>query len=66
VSGFDKDSGSSTVVGGDGNGFVQEAMKLFDTDGFMVATSSNMDFNVQGGTSSLEKSFESAAVIDDD
>ena len=62
--GFDKDGVCAAVVSGNTDSFVQESMKVFDTNRFVVAASSDMDFDVEYRTNFLEEAFESAAVVD--
>jgi hypothetical protein len=64
MGGFDEDGVCATVVGCNTNSFVQKSMEMFDTNGFVVASSSDMDFNVEDRTNFLEKAFESAAIVD--
>jgi hypothetical protein len=40
-------------------------MKVLNTDGFVVATGSNMDAYVQNQTDRLEQTLEGTAVVDD-
>ena len=63
---FDEDSVSATIVGCDGDSFIQKAMKVLDTNSFVVATSGNMDGDVQNGTDGLEEALEGTAVVHDD
>jgi len=66
MGGFDENSVSSTVIGSDGDGFIEEAMEVFDTDSFVVAASGNMDIDIQNGADGLEETFEGTAVVDND
>jgi hypothetical protein len=66
MSGFDEDGVGAAIIGGDGNGFVKEPMKVFDADGFVVAASSDMEIDSKDGADFFEKAFEGAAVVDDD
>jgi hypothetical protein len=61
---LDKDSVGPTVVSGDGDSFIQEAMKVFHTDGLVIAPSSNMDADIQDGADRLKQAFEGTAIID--
>jgi hypothetical protein len=61
---FDEDGVGAAVVSSDANSFVQKSMKMFDTNSFVVATSSDMDFDVEDRTNFVEETFESAAVVD--
>jgi hypothetical protein len=65
VGSLDEDSVSATVVSGDSDSFVQETMKVLNTDGFVVATGSNMDAHVQNRTDGFKQTLEGAAVVDD-
>jgi hypothetical protein len=66
VSSFNEDCVGSTIVGGDGNGFVQEPVKVFDANSLVVATSGDMNINMEDEANGLEEALESTAVIDDD
>jgi hypothetical protein len=66
MGGFDKNSVSATVVSGNSDSFIQEPMKVLDTDGFVIATGSNMDAYIQNRTDRLEQALEGTAVVDDD
>jgi hypothetical protein len=65
VGSLDEDSVSATVVSGNSDSFIQETMKVFDTDGFVIATSSDVDAYIQNRTDRLEQAFEGTAVVDD-
>ena len=64
VRGFDENGVGAAIIGGNGNSFVQKAMEFLDTDSFMVAASSNMDFDVEKRTNFLKEALERAAVVD--
>jgi hypothetical protein len=66
VGGFDENSVGTTIVSSNGNSFVQEAMKMLNTDGFVVAASGNMEVDVQQRADGFENAFEGAAVVDND
>jgi hypothetical protein len=66
VSSLDEDCVGASIIGGDGNCVVQESVEVFDANSFVVATSCDMNINVEDGANSLEEAFESAAVIDND
>ncbi len=63
---FDKDGVGSAIVGGNGEGFVEETMEVFETNSLVVATSSDMEFDTEDCADFLEEAFESAAIVDDD
>jgi hypothetical protein len=42
VGGFNKDNVGATIVGGNGDSFVEEAVKMFDCNSFVVAASSDV------------------------
>jgi hypothetical protein len=44
--------------GSNGDSFVQQTMEVFDADSFAIATSSNMDFEIQNGADGLEKTLK--------
>ena len=62
---LDEDCVGSSIVGGDGDCFVQETMEVFDADSLVIATSGDMNINVEDRANSLEEAFESTAVVDD-
>jgi hypothetical protein len=65
VGSLDEDSVGATVVSGNSDSFIQETMKVLNTDGFVVATGSNMDAYIQNRTDRLEQTLEgSTAVVD--
>jgi hypothetical protein len=66
MSSFGKDGVGATIVGGDGNDFAKEPVKVFNANSLVVAVSSDMNINIQNRANRLEKAFESTAVIDDD
>ena len=66
VGGFDEDSVGTTVVASDGDSFVQEAVKVFDADSFVITASSDVKIDVQNAADVLEQTFEGAAIVDDD
>ena len=66
MSSFDEDSVSATIIGSDGNGFIEEAVEMFHANSFVVAVSSNMEVDTQNRTDFLEEALESAAVVNDD
>jgi hypothetical protein len=61
---LDEDSVGSTIVGGDGDSFVEKTMEVFDTDSFMIATSSNVNIDIEDGADFVKETFESTAVVD--
>jgi hypothetical protein len=64
VSCFDKDGIGATVIGSNGDSFIQKPMELFDADSFMVAFGDDVEGDVKEKTDSLKKTFECAAVVD--
>ena len=63
MSGFNKDGVSAAIIGSDGNGVVKESMKVLDSDGFVIAASSDMKIDVQNRANLFEEACESAAVV---
>jgi hypothetical protein len=61
---FDEDGVGATIIGGDGNSFIQKPVEVFDANSLVIAASSDMNVDVQNRTDGLEEAFESAAVID--
>jgi hypothetical protein len=66
VSCFDKDGIGAMVIGGNGNSFIQKLMGVFNTDSFVVAFGSNVEGDVKEKADGFEKTFESAAVVNND
>ena len=66
VGGFDEYGIGATVIGSDSNSFVEESVKAFDANGFVVAASGNMNIDVEDVADSDEEAFEVAAVINND
>jgi hypothetical protein len=66
VGGFDENSVGTTIVASNGDSFIQESMEVFNANGFVVATSGNMEIDVQQRADGFEEAFEGAAVVDDD
>ena len=64
VRGFDENGIGAAIIGGNGNSFVQKAMEFLDTNSFVVAASSNMDFDIEKRTNFLKEALERAAVVD--
>jgi hypothetical protein len=65
VRSFNKNRVSATIFGSDSNSFIEESLQVFNSDSFVVAASSDMKVNGKSSANSLEESFKSAAVIDD-
>jgi hypothetical protein len=63
VRGFDKNRVSAVIVGSNSNSSIEESVEVFNSDSFVVAASSDMKVNGKSSIDSLEESFESAAVI---
>jgi hypothetical protein len=66
MGGFNKDSVGATIIGSDSNGFIQEPVKVFDANSFVVAASGNMNIDIQNGANGLKEAFECAAVVNDE
>ena len=66
MSSFDEDSVSATIIGSDGNGFIEEAVEMFHANSFVVAAISDMEVDIQSRTDLLEQALESAAIINSD
>jgi hypothetical protein len=62
VASFDKDSVSTTVISSDGDGLVEEAVEMLNSDSFVITASSNMNDDVQNRADRLEETFESTAM----
>jgi hypothetical protein len=61
---FDKDfMVGAAIVSGNGNSFVEKAMRFFHTNGFMVAFSCYMEGNAKERADCFEHAFEWAAVV---
>jgi hypothetical protein len=61
---FNKNGIGTSIVAGNGNGFVEETVKMFDANSFVIAASSDMKVNVQNGTDLCEEALEGTTVID--
>jgi hypothetical protein len=66
VSSFNKNSVSATVIGSNGNGFIQKLVEMFDADGFMVPLGSAMEGDVEEKANLFEEAFKGAAIVDND
>ena len=66
VGGFNKYGIGATVIGSDSDSFVEESVKAFNANGFVVAASGNMNIDVEDVADSDEEAFEVAAVINND
>ena len=64
VGGFHENGIGATIVGSDGNSFIEEAMKMLDADGLVIAASGDMKIDVENSTDFFEETFEGTAVID--
>jgi hypothetical protein len=65
VRGFDKNRVSAAIVSSDNNSLIEEWVEVFNSDSFVIAASSDMKVNGKSSVNSLEESFKSAAVIND-
>jgi hypothetical protein len=64
VSSLDKNSVGALVIGGNGNSLVEKMVEVFDSNSFMIPTSSDIDINVEKGTDGLKEALEGASIID--
>jgi hypothetical protein len=64
VGSFDENGGGATVIGINSNGFVEESVKAFDANGFVITTSGNVNIDAEDIADGDEKAFEIAAIID--
>ena len=65
VRGFDKNRVGAAIIGSNSNSFIEESVEMFNSDSFVVAASSDMKVNGKSSANSLEESFKSATVIND-
>ena len=65
VCSFDKNRVSAVIVGSDSNSLIEESVEVFKSDSFVIAASRDMKVNGKSSADSLEESFKSAAVIND-
>jgi hypothetical protein len=65
VRSFDKNRVGAAIIGSNSNSFIEESVEMFNSDSFVVAASSGMKVNGKGSADSLEESFKSAAIIND-
>jgi hypothetical protein len=63
---LDKDSVGATIVGRDGNSFIQEPVEVFDANCFVVATGCDVNVDIQDRADGLKEPFESTAVVDNE
>ena len=60
---FDEDSVGATIITGNGNSFVEEAVEVFNANGFVVATSGDVEIDAENGADFFKEAFESTAII---
>jgi hypothetical protein len=65
VGSFDEDCVGTTIVAGNSNSFVEEAVEVLDADSLVIATSSNMEIDIEDRADFFEETFEGATVVDD-
>ena len=63
VRSFNKNGSSAVIIGSDSNSFIEELGEVFNSDGFLIAWSSDVEVNGKSSANSLEESFKSAAII---
>jgi hypothetical protein len=63
VGGFDKNSVGATIIGGNGDSFIQKPMKVFNADCFVVAFGGYVEGNVEEEADGFKEAFESTAII---
>ena len=63
VRSFNKNGSSAMIIGSDSNSFIEELGEVFNSDGFLIAWSSDVEVNGKSSANSLEESFKSAAII---
>ena len=64
MGGFNENGVPATVVSSNADSFVKESVKMFDTNSFVVAASSDMDFDIEKRTNFLKEALERAAIVD--
>ena len=64
MGGFDENSVGTAIVTSNSDSFVQEAVEVFDTNGFMIATGCDMEIDAEDGADFFEETFEGTAVVD--
>jgi hypothetical protein len=65
VRSFNKNGISDAIIGSNSNSFIEESVEVFNSDNFVIASSSDVEVNGKSSANSLEESFKSAAVVDD-
>lgn len=60
---LDKNGVSAAIVSGDGDGFVQKTMELFDTNCFVITLSGDVDSYTKEGTNGVEGPLKGAAIV---
>ena len=66
VRSFNKNGVSAAIIGSNSNSSIAESVEVFNSDSFVIASSSDVEqVNEKSSTNSLEESFKSAAMVDD-
>jgi hypothetical protein len=66
VRSFNKDGIGTAIVGSNGDGFIQESMKVLGADGLVITLCSNVEGDAKVSTDGFEGAFEDATIIDYD
>jgi hypothetical protein len=66
VGGFDEDDVGASIVGSDSDSFIKKTVEVFDGNGFVVASSSDVDIDMENIADGLEQTLEGTAIVDDD
>ena len=64
VGGFHENGIGATIVGSDGDSFIEEAMKMLDADSLVIAASGDMKIDIEDAADFFEETFEGTAVVD--
>ena len=65
VRSFSKNGIGAAIIDSNSNSFIEESVEVFNSDSFVIAVSSDVEVNGKSSANSLEESFNSAAVVDD-
>jgi hypothetical protein len=66
VGGLYKDNVGAAIVGCNSDGFVKEAVEMLDGNSFVIASSSDVDVDMQNLADGLKEALKSTAIVDDD
>jgi hypothetical protein len=65
MGGFNENSHGATIIGSNGNSFLQKAMEFFNAHDFVITASGDMMLNVEQLTDFSKETLETTAIVDD-